>query len=87
MTHTPHITVLLQEAVDALITDPSGFYVDGTFGRGGHSALVLGQLGANGRLLGIDKDVAAIAVAKERFGEDSRFAIAHGSFSELAALI
>lgn len=87
MTHTPHITVLLKEAVDALITDPNGFYVDGTFGRGGHSALVLGQLSPEGHLLGIDKDVSAIAVAKERFGEDSRFAIAHGSFAELAEFI
>lgn len=82
-----HVTVLLQEAVDALITNPAGFYVDGTFGRGGHSALVLESLSPDGRLLGIDKDLAAIAVAKERFAGDSRFAIAHGSFAELAKLI
>jgi len=82
-----HITVLLNEAVAALVTDPSGFYVDGTFGRGGHSALVMQQLSANGRLLGIDKDVAAIATANARFADDSRFAIAHGSFAELAQLV
>jgi len=82
-----HITVLLNEAVAALITDPSGFYVDGTFGRGGHSALVMQQLAADGRLLGIDKDLAAIATANARFADDSRFAIAHGSFAELAQLV
>jgi 16S rRNA (cytosine1402-N4)-methyltransferase len=82
-----HITVLLNEAVEALVTDTSGFYVDGTFGRGGHSSLILQQLGAEGRLLGIDKDLAAIATATARFGADARFAIAHGSFAELAALM
>ncbi|MES2675997.1 MAG: 16S rRNA (cytosine(1402)-N(4))-methyltransferase RsmH [Pseudomonadota bacterium] len=87
MTQNLHTTVLLQEAVGSLITDKSGFYVDGTFGRGGHSALILAQLSDTGRLLGIDKDVAAIAVANERFSGDARFAIAHGSFAELAELI
>lgn len=87
MADSQHITVLLNEAVAALITDPSGFYVDGTFGRGGHSALVMQQLSADGRLLGIDKDLAAIATAKTRFVDDSRFAIAHGSFAELAKLV
>ncbi len=87
MIQNQHTTVLLQEAVDSLITDKSGFYVDGTFGRGGHSALILAQLSDEGRLLGIDKDLAAIAVAKERFAGDSRFDIAHGSFAELAELI
>lgn len=87
MTESSHITVLLHEAVDALITDPQGFYVDGTFGRGGHSQLILQGLSAEGRLLGIDKDLAAIDVAQKRFGADGRFAIAHGSFAELAQLI
>jgi 16S rRNA (cytosine1402-N4)-methyltransferase len=87
MTQLQHVTVLLQEAVDALVTNPNGFYVDGTFGRGGHSALVLQQLGANGRLMGIDKDLSAIAVAKERFAGEPRFEIAHGSFAELAELV
>lgn len=87
MTQLQHITVLLDEAVDGLITNPAGFYVDGTFGRGGHSALVLNHLVAEGRLLGIDKDLAAIAVANERFGAEPRFEIAHGSFAELAGLI
>lgn len=87
MADSQHITVLLNEAVAALITDTSGFYVDGTFGRGGHSALVMQQLAADGRLLGIDKDLAAIATANARFADDSRFAIAHGSFAELAQLV
>lgn len=87
MTQLQHVTVLLQEAVDALVTNPAGFYVDGTFGRGGHSALVLEQLSAEGKLLGIDKDLAAIAVAHQRFAQDQRFAIAHGSFAQLAELI
>jgi 16S rRNA (cytosine1402-N4)-methyltransferase len=79
--------VLLHEAVAALVTDPEGFYVDGTFGRGGHSALIMQQLSADGRLLGIDKDLAAIATANTRFADDARFAIAHGSFAELAQLV
>lgn len=87
MADSQHITVLLNEAVAALITDTSGFYVDGTFGRGGHSALVMQQLSADGRLLGIDKDLAAIATANARFADDPRFAIAHGSFAELAKLV
>lgn len=87
MSDAQHITVLLNEAVEALVTDTSGFYVDGTFGRGGHSALVMQQLSADGRLLGIDKDLAAIATANARFATDPRFAIAHGSFAELAQLV
>lgn len=87
MSDAQHITVLLNEAVEALVTDTSGFYVDGTFGRGGHSGLILQQLALDGRLLGIDKDLTAIATANTRFGSDARFAIAHGSFAELAALI
>ncbi len=87
MTDSQHITVLLNEAVEALVTDTSGFYVDGTFGRGGHSGLILQSLAADGKLLGIDKDLAAIATASARFGSDSRFAIAHGSFAELAHLV
>lgn len=87
MTQLQHVTVLLHEAVDALITNPAGFYVDGTFGRGGHSALVLEKLSPEGFLMGIDKDLAAIATANERFANETRFAIAHGSFAELARLV
>jgi len=82
-----HITVLLQEAVDALVQDPNGFYVDGTFGRGGHSALVLKSLGEEGHLLGIDKDPQAIAHAQKKFAGESRFQIAHGSFAEMQRFV
>ncbi|MAZ90231.1 MAG: 16S rRNA (cytosine(1402)-N(4))-methyltransferase [Cellvibrionaceae bacterium] len=78
-----HITVLLNEAVEALITDPKGVYVDGTFGRGGHSRLVLGSLAPEGRLIGIDKDPVAIAEAEQLAAEDARFSIVHGSFAGL----
>ncbi|WP_415895030.1 16S rRNA (cytosine(1402)-N(4))-methyltransferase RsmH [Neptuniibacter sp. QD29_5] len=82
-----HITVLLNEAVEALVQDASGFYVDGTFGRGGHSALVLDQLAEDGRLMGIDKDPTAIAHAHERFADEDRFSIAHGSFAQLQEFV
>ncbi len=82
-----HITVLLQEAVDALVQDENGFYVDGTFGRGGHSALVLDRLSGNGQLMGIDKDLEAIAHANQRFADESRFSIAHGSFAQLEEFV
>nr|WP_255775501.1 16S rRNA (cytosine(1402)-N(4))-methyltransferase RsmH [Microbulbifer sediminum] len=79
-----HRSVLLREAVDALVTDPGGFYIDGTFGRGGHSAAILEKLGERGELLGIDKDPQAVAYARERFGGDDRFTIWHGSFADMA---
>jgi len=78
-----HQTVLLDEAVAALITDTSGRYIDGTFGRGGHSRKILEALSVDGQLLGIDKDPEAISSADELKSEDDRFAIYHGSFKEL----
>ncbi|MEI7950712.1 MAG: 16S rRNA (cytosine(1402)-N(4))-methyltransferase RsmH [Gammaproteobacteria bacterium] len=78
-----HQSVLLQESVDALITDPSGFYVDGTFGRGGHSRLILERLSPAGRLLVMDKDPEAIGVAQTLRSEDARVHIWHGSFGSL----
>ncbi|WP_428035562.1 16S rRNA (cytosine(1402)-N(4))-methyltransferase RsmH [Amphritea sp.] len=82
-----HITVLLNEAVDTLVEDPDGFYIDGTFGRGGHSALVLSRLSENGRLMGIDKDPEAIACAAERFADEPRFSIERGSFAQLEEFV
>ncbi len=82
-----HITVLLDEAVDQLLVSADGFYVDGTFGRGGHSRLLLSKLGAGGQLLGIDKDPQAVAEGNRLSGEDARFSIAHGSFAEMEQLI
>ena len=80
-----HQTVLLREAVEALVTAPSGVYADGTFGRGGHSRLVLEQLGSDGRLLGVDKDPLAIEHAMRLQQEDERFSFYHGSFADLPA--
>lgn len=82
-----HETVLLQEAVDQLLTAPDGTYVDGTFGRGGHSRLILERLGPAGRLLVIDKDPEAIAAAQALRHEDPRVRVCHGSFVELERFV
>jgi len=79
-----HITVLLDEAVDALSLRADGCYLDGTFGRGGHSRLILGRLGPQGLVLGFDKDPEAVAVGLTLAAEDGRFAIVPRSFAELA---
>ena len=76
-----HVTVLLHEAVDALAVRPDGVYVDGTFGRGGHSRLILSKLGTNGRLVVFDKDPQAIAVARQLAEADKRVQVVHGGFS------
>ncbi len=78
-----HKPVLLNEAIIALNIYPAGIYIDGTFGRGGHSQHILDQLGDKGRLIAFDKDPQAIAVAEEKFSNDTRFSIHYGSFSEL----
>ncbi|KUE79547.1 ribosomal RNA small subunit methyltransferase H [Aeromonas schubertii] len=80
-----HITVLLDEAVEGLAIKPDGIYVDGTFGRGGHSRLILQQLGPDGRLIAIDRDPQAIAEASTI--DDPRFEIVHGPFSGVAGYI
>ena len=82
-----HITVLLNEAVQGLAIKKDGIYVDGTFGRGGHSRHILQQLGENGRLIAIDRDPRAVATAKMLAEEDPRFSIKHGPFSNLATYI
>ena len=84
----PHVTVLLAEAVDALAIRADGIYVDGTFGRGGHSRAVLERLGPAGRLIAFDRDPAAIAAGQAL--NDSRLTLVHSAFSafdeELAQL-
>lgn len=77
-----HITVLLNEAVEALAIKPAGIYVDGTFGRGGHSRAVLAQLGPEGRLIAFDRDPVAIAAGSRI--EDPRFELVHAPFSAFA---
>jgi 16S rRNA (cytosine1402-N4)-methyltransferase len=79
-----HTTVLLNEAVDALVTKPDGNYVDATFGRGGHSRLVLSRLDEKGRLVAFDKDPEAVSVANAI--EDPRFEIRHQGFAALGEL-
>ncbi len=79
-----HTTVLLQEAVEALLTRTDGSYVDATFGRGGHSRLLLSRLGPLGRLVAFDKDPDAIAAANQI--DDPRFSIRHENFSMLREL-
>lgn len=77
-----HVTVLLAEAVEALEVKPDGVYVDGTFGRGGHSRAILAQLGPAGRLVAFDRDPRAIAAGQEI--DDKRLTLVHAPFSELA---
>ncbi|MCI2285668.1 16S rRNA (cytosine(1402)-N(4))-methyltransferase RsmH [Colwellia sp. MSW7] len=80
-----HISVLLTEAVDGLHIDPDGCYIDCTFGRGGHSSLILSKLSSKGRLIAIDRDPSAIAAA-EKFKDDARFIIEHQGFANLAGI-
>jgi len=76
-----HITVLLNEAVDALAVREDGIYVDGTFGRGGHSRLILSRLGSQGRLIVFDKDPQAIETAQKLAEQDGRVTVVHDGFS------
>lgn len=78
-----HISVLLAEAIDGLDINPDGCYIDCTFGRGGHSSLILSKLSAQGQLIAIDRDPTAIAAA-EKFKDDKRFLIEHQGFANLA---
>lgn len=80
-----HTTVLLNESIEVLAIKPDGIYVDGTFGRGGHSRLILEKLGANGRLIAIDRDQQAII--ESRHICDPRFSIIHGEFSNVGHYI
>lgn len=81
-----HETVLLDEAVEQLVQNPSGIYVDGTFGRGGHSRKILQALSEQGQLWVFDKDPIAIAEAHKLAEEDSRVRVVHDSFSSMKAV-
>ena len=84
-----HVSVLLREAVDALVTAADGIYVDGTFGRGGHARAVLARLSPRGRLVAIDRDPDAVAsaAADAELAADPRFTIRHAPFSEMATTL
>ena len=82
-----HVTVLLHEAVDALAVKPDGIYVDGTYGRGGHSRAILEKLGANGRLIAIDRDPRAVEAGRLLAEKDNRFSMHHAAMSELAVVL
>lgn len=81
-----HDTVLLQEAVDAMLVDLGATYIDATFGRGGHSQEILSRLSAEGRLLGIDKDPLAVGVGRDLAKTDPRFSIVQRSFADIQEL-
>ena len=85
----PHRTVLLHEAIDALVTTAQGIYVDGTFGRGGHSRLLLERLGPGARVLALDRDPEAVAAAGSGATpiDDPRFSIHHANFTEIAQVL
>ena len=77
-----HRSVLLEESIDALSINPDGVYMDVTFGRGGHSELILERLSERGRLIALDRDPEAIQSA-QRFADDPRFCIEHVAFSAM----
>ena len=82
-----HLPVLLDEVLIALDLRSDGIYVDATFGRGGHSGVILNRLGPEGRLLALDRDPQAVEVARKKFADDARFEIVRGPFSMLAQTV
>ncbi|HUA87887.1 MAG TPA: 16S rRNA (cytosine(1402)-N(4))-methyltransferase RsmH [Steroidobacteraceae bacterium] len=82
--HTP---VLAAEALEGLALEAGGYYVDATFGRGGHSALILQALGREGRLLALDRDPQAIEAGRRRFADEVRLTLVHASFADLGTLV
>jgi 16S rRNA (cytosine1402-N4)-methyltransferase len=79
--------VLVDEALAALALEAGGYYVDATFGRGGHTAQILASLGREGRLLAIDRDPQAVAAGRRRFADEVRLTLLHASFADLATLV
>lgn len=86
MTQAEHVSVLLAESVSALSVRADGSYLDGTFGRGGHSREILSLLSQSGQLLAVDKDPAAEASAKA-LADDSRFKFVAGSFADISNFV
>jgi 16S rRNA (cytosine1402-N4)-methyltransferase len=82
-----HQAVLLEEAVSSLKVRGDGFYLDGTFGRGGHSRAIMAKLTEQGRLFTLDKDPQAVAAGQEEWGDDPRFSIVQGSFAEMDRMV
>jgi 16S rRNA (cytosine1402-N4)-methyltransferase len=84
---TLHAPVLLEEAIGQLCIQPNGVYVDGTFGRGGHSQVILSQLGTGGRLFAMDRDPDAVKAADLLAQRDRRLVVEHGSFESLGKFL
>ncbi len=82
-----HVPVLSGEAFEALAVQADGLYIDATFGRGGHTALILGALGPEGRVLAFDRDPAAIAAGHRRFPDEVRLALVGAPFADIAARV
>lgn len=82
-----HQTVLLETAVKGLDIKADGIYIDATFGRGGHSQLILSKLNEDGRLIAIDRDPEAVAFARQEYAQEKRFEIVHSSFSDIKAIV
>ncbi len=82
-----HQPVLLEQAIDALNIKPDGVYIDATFGRGGHSRVILEHLGDGGRLLAVDQDPQAVAYGRRIFDQDGRIEIVHGNFTRVADMV
>jgi 16S rRNA (cytosine1402-N4)-methyltransferase len=82
-----HKPVLLDEALEGLAIKPSGTYLDCTYGRGGHSRAILGNLNNKGHLIAIDRDPEAVAAAQADLGDDSRFSICRGTFGEITDIV
>src|SRR5579863_1309501 len=82
-----HAAVLVEEALAGLAIEAGGYYVDATFGRGGHTARLLEAVGGEGRVLALDQDPQAIAAGRARFADEMRLALVHASFAELGALV
>jgi 16S rRNA (cytosine1402-N4)-methyltransferase len=82
-----HVPVLAAEALAGLALEADGYYVDATFGRGGHTALILQALGREGGVLALDRDPQAIAAGRQRFADEVRLTLVHASFADLATLV